>query len=111
VEQYETGKTGSLPAMNPAQHRRRELALCRTTHYPRRGSPQASGRRSRPDTTMELLLMSIAGTMTLVVVQIVEFMHRKPVAEHASSIRAIPPLLTDTETLTATLSVAAGYGG
>jgi hypothetical protein len=59
---------------------------------------------------MELILPSIAGTMTLFVVQFMEFVHREPASELASSIRAIPRLLTDSETLTATMPVAAAYG-
>jgi hypothetical protein len=59
---------------------------------------------------MELILPSLAGTMTLFVVQFMEFLHREHATELASNIRAIPRLLTDSETLTATVSVAAAYG-
>ena len=52
---------------------------------------------------MELILPSIAGTMTLFVVQLMEFVHWEHATELASSIRAIPRLLTDSEMLTATV--------
>jgi hypothetical protein len=60
---------------------------------------------------MELTLASIAGTMTLFVVQFMDFVHREHATELASRIRAIPRLLTDSETFTATVSAAAAYGG
>ena len=59
---------------------------------------------------MELILPSIVGTMTLLVMQFMEFMHREPATELASSVRAIPRVLTDSETLTTTVPVAAAYG-
>ena len=59
---------------------------------------------------MELILPSIAGTMTLFVVQFMEFVHREHATELVSSIRSIPRLLTDSETFTATVPVAAAYG-
>ncbi len=59
---------------------------------------------------MELLLPSIAGTMTLFVVQFMEFVHQEHVTELASSVRAIPRLLTGRNRLTATVPVAAAYG-
>jgi predicted DNA-binding ribbon-helix-helix protein len=61
---------------------------------------------------MELILTSIAGTVILLVVQLLEFVDRdrEHTSELASRIRAIPRLLTDSETLTATVPVAAAYG-
>ena len=59
---------------------------------------------------MELILPSIAGTMTLFVVQFMEFVHREHATELASSMRAIPRLLAVSETLTATVPVATAYG-
>ena len=59
---------------------------------------------------MELILPSIAGTMALFVVQLMEFVHREHATELASSIRAIPRLLTDSDMLTATVPVAPAYG-
>ena len=59
---------------------------------------------------MELILMSTAVAATLFVLQFMEFLHREHATELASSIRAIPRLLTDSETLTATVRVAAAYG-
>jgi len=59
---------------------------------------------------MELILPSIAGAMTLLVVQFMEFVHQEHATELASSIRAIPRVLTDSETLTATVPLAAAYG-
>jgi hypothetical protein len=59
---------------------------------------------------MELILTSIAGTMTLFVVQFMEFADRERASELASRIRAIPRLLRDSETLTATVSVVPAYG-
>jgi len=54
--------------------------------------------------------MSTAVAATLFVLQFMEFLHREHATELASSIRAIPRLLTDSETLTATVRVAAAYG-
>jgi hypothetical protein len=48
--------------------------------------------------------------MTLFVVQFLEFVHREQATELASSISAISRLLTDSETLTATVPVGAAYG-
>ena len=58
---------------------------------------------------MELILPSIAGTVTLLVVQFMEFMDREHTTELASGIRAIARLLIHSETLTATVPVAAAY--
>ena len=59
---------------------------------------------------MELILASIAGTLSLFVVQFMEFLHREYAGELAATIRAIPRLLTDLEALTATVPVAAACG-
>lgn len=55
---------------------------------------------------MELIVMSTAVATTLFVLQFVEFVHREHATELASSIRAIPRLLANSETLTATVPVA-----
>jgi hypothetical protein len=55
---------------------------------------------------MELILSSLAGTLSLFVVQSAEFVHREYARELASTIRAIPQLLKDLDTPTATVSVA-----
>jgi hypothetical protein len=59
---------------------------------------------------MELILPSIAGTLTLLVAQFMEFVQRGHTPELASSIKAIPRLITDSEALTPTVSVAAASG-
>ena len=59
---------------------------------------------------MELILPSIAGTLTLFLMQFMDFVHWEHATELASSIRAIPRVLTDSETLTATVPLAAAYG-
>ena len=59
---------------------------------------------------MELILPSIAGAMTLLVVQFMEFAQGEAAQRLAFRIRALPRLLTDSETLTATVPVAAAYG-
>ena len=58
---------------------------------------------------MELILLLIAGTMILLVLQFMEFVHRERVTDRACSIRAIPRLRNDSDTLTTTVSVAAAY--
>jgi len=61
--------------------------------YPRSGSPQAQDAGGSPsDTTVELILLSIAGTTIVSVLQFMEFVHR----EHATD-------------LACTVSVAAAY--
>jgi hypothetical protein len=59
---------------------------------------------------MELILPSIAGALTLLVAQFMEFVQREHATELASSIKAIPRLITDSGALTATVSVAAASG-
>jgi hypothetical protein len=59
---------------------------------------------------MEMILASITAATTLFVVQFMQFVHWEHAPELASRIRAIPRLLTDSETFTATVPVAAAYG-
>jgi len=59
---------------------------------------------------MELILMSTAGTTTLLLLQFMDFVRREHATELASRIRAIPRLLAGSDTLTATVPVAAAYG-
>jgi hypothetical protein len=59
---------------------------------------------------MELIVPSITVTMTLLVLQFMEFLDWEPATELASGIRAIPRLLTHCKTLTTTMPVAAAYG-
>jgi hypothetical protein len=58
---------------------------------------------------MELILLSIAGNMILLVLQFMEFVHRERAIDLACSISAIPRLRKDSDTLTTTVSVAAAY--
>jgi len=94
--------TTAAPGVGPAPYH----ATTRGGGRRRRRTPKAA----LSDATMELILPSIAGTMTLLAVQFMEFLHREYASELASSIRAIPRLLTDLETLTATVPVAAACG-
>jgi hypothetical protein len=59
---------------------------------------------------MEFILMSTVGTTTLFLLEFVDFMRREHATELASRIRAIPRLLADRGTLTATVPVVAVYG-
>jgi hypothetical protein len=54
--------------------------------------------------------MSTAGTTTLFLLQFLDFVRREHVTELASRIGAIRRLLADSDTLTATVPVAAAYG-
>ena len=71
--------------------RRRELAPRRITHcHQRRGSPQAQDAEGSPDRyNMELLLPPIAGTLTLFMVQLIEFVRREHSMELTSGIRTV----------------------
>jgi hypothetical protein len=61
---------------------------------------------------MEFILMSIAGTATLLVVQLAEFVGGKRSHELRSTIRSIPRhLARSVETLTATVPVAVARRG
>jgi len=59
---------------------------------------------------MELILMSTAVTSTLFLLQFIDFVSREHATELASRIRAIPRLLANRDTLTATMPVVAAYG-
>jgi hypothetical protein len=87
------------------------LAPRRTTPLPEGGSPQAQGAEGDPvEYTMELILMSAAVTSTLFLLQFMDFVRQEHARELASRIRAIPRLLADRDTLTATLPVVTAYG-
>jgi len=111
VGQDETGKRAVRPQIRLTTA---ALGVGPAPHHPTiRGGDRR--RRKEPKaalsgTTMELILTSIAGTMTLFVVQFMEFVDREHAAQLASRIRAIPWLLRDSETLTAAVSVVAAYG-
>jgi len=96
---------------NPAHHSCAGSWPCAAPpQYPRRGLPQAQDAEGcLSDTAMELILLSIAGTMILLVLQLMEFVHREPATDLACSIRAMARLRKDSETLTTTVSVAAAY--
>ena len=80
-------------------------------NYSRRGSLQAQGAEGDPiGYTMELILMSTAGTATLFLLQFMDFVCGEHATELASRFRAIPRLLADSDTLTAMVPVAAAYG-
>ena len=111
MEQYETGERARAHASGS---RNRGAGICPAPNYPppRRESPQAQHAEGDSVTdNMELILLSIAGTMTLLLVELLAFVHRGHATELASSIRAIPRLLSRNETLTATVPVASICGG
>ena len=56
---------------------------------------------------MELILMSTAVATTVFVLQFMDFVRQEHATELASTIRAIPQLLADSDTLTAMVPVAA----
>jgi hypothetical protein len=58
---------------------------------------------------MELILMSTAGTATLLLLQFIDFMRREHATELASRLRSIHRLFTDGGALTVTVPVTATY--
>ena len=88
-----------------------DLPRAAPLHYLRRGSLQAQGAEGDPvGYAMELILMSTAVTSTLFLLQFMDFVRREHATELASRIRAIPRLLANNDTLTATAPVVAAYG-
>jgi hypothetical protein len=110
VEQHETGNAGGLSLAN-------RLAEAALGVGPRRTTPQteegiAAGANAEGDPveyTMELILMSTAGTTTLLLLQLMDFLLPEQVAKLASRIEAIPGLLPDRGTLTLTVPVVAAF--
>jgi hypothetical protein len=78
--------------------------------YSRRGSPQARGAEGGSvEYNMELILMSTTGTAALLMLQFIDFACREHAIALTSRVRAMQRLLTDSDALTVTVPVAAGY--